>query len=50
MGYNTPLIAKTAPISGTLCIQSLRDKRAILQAKRDGVLLIPRQLTAFLHR
>lgn len=35
----------TVPASGTLCILSLRDKRAILQAERDGVPLIPRQPT-----
>ena len=46
-GYNTLLIAKTAPASGTLCIKSLRDKRAILQAERDGVPLILRQPTGF---
>ena len=37
----------TVPASGTLCILSLRDKRAILQAERDGAPLIPRQPTGF---
>ena len=36
-----------SPASGTLCIKSLRDKRAILQAERDGVPLILRQPTGF---
>ena len=37
----------TVPAGGTLCILSLRDKRAILQAERDGVPLIPQKPTGF---
>ncbi|XP_022803228.1 cartilage intermediate layer protein 1-like [Stylophora pistillata] len=37
----------TVPASGILCILSLRNRQAILQAERDGVPLIPRQPIGF---
>ena len=38
---------ETVPASGTLCILSLRDKPAILQAERDGMPLLPQQPSNF---
>ena len=49
MGYNTPLIAKTAPVSGTLCIQSLRHEPYFKLNARE-CLSFHDSLLAFLHR